>query len=173
MDHCTILNILLDNLEQLDLKHKSALREDKIFTLYQRVIPIASAELDDNGAYISKGNAKRFYQYSITHTSHSENGAFFANIKASKGYKKDYVPNEEVYRLTTYYRMKKAKSHFQGPLSQLKQSKNEDRSLSIWSCISGQVDPKSLSCSVMVMPWNLWCQLSGKTPYFVRQLTST
>ncbi|CAH3031641.1 unnamed protein product [Pocillopora meandrina] len=88
MDHCTILNILLDNLEQLDLKHKSALREDKIFTLYQRVIPIASAELDDNRAYISKGNAKRFYQYSITHTGHSENGAFFANIKASKATKR-------------------------------------------------------------------------------------
>lgn len=63
MDHCTILNILLDNPEELDLKHKpSAIREDKIFTLDQRVIPIASTEADDNGAYISKGNAKRYYQ---------------------------------------------------------------------------------------------------------------
>lgn len=55
MDHFTILNIVLDNPEELDLNHKpSAIREDKIFTLDQRVIPIASAEADDNGAYISK-----------------------------------------------------------------------------------------------------------------------
>lgn len=47
MDHCTILNILLENPEELDLKHKpSAIREDKIFTLDQRVIPIASAVQD-------------------------------------------------------------------------------------------------------------------------------
>ena len=103
MDHCTILNILLDNPEELDLKHKpSAIREDKIFTLDQRVIPIASAEADDNGAYISKGNTKRYYQYSSTsgsRTVHLENGVFFANRKAAKVYKKDYVTTEEVYEL--------------------------------------------------------------------------
>ena len=116
MDHCTILNILLDNPEDLDLKHKpSAIREDKIFTLDQRVIPIASAEADDNGAYISKGNAKRYYQYSSTsgsRTVHSENGVFFANRKLSKGYKKDYVPTEEVYELTRHYKTNKANPSF-------------------------------------------------------------
>ena len=116
MDHCTILNILLDNPEELDLKHKpSAIREDKIFTLNQRVIPTASAEADDNGAYISKGNAKRYYQYSSTsgsRTVHLENGVFFANTKAAKGYKKDYVPTEEVYELTRYYKTNKANPSF-------------------------------------------------------------
>lgn len=116
MDHCTILNILLDNPEELDLKHKpSAIREDKIFTLDQRVIPIASAEENDNGAYISKGNAKRYYQYSSTswsRTVHLENGVFFDNRKAAKGYKKDYVPTEEVYELTRYYKTNKANPSF-------------------------------------------------------------
>ena len=116
MDRCTILNILLDNPEELDLKHKpSAIREDKIFTLDQRVIPIASAEADDNRTHISKGNAKRFYQYSTTsgsRTVHSENGVFFANRKSSKGYKKDYVLQEEVSELTRYYKTNKANPSF-------------------------------------------------------------
>ena len=34
-----------------------------MFTLDMREIPISSAEADDNGAYISKGNAKRLFQY--------------------------------------------------------------------------------------------------------------
>lgn len=116
MDHFTTLNILLENPEELDLKHKpSAIREDKIFTLDHRVIPIASAEADDNGAYLSKGNAKRFYQYSSasgSRTVHSENGVFFANVKASKGYRKEYVPKEEVYELARHYKTNKANPSF-------------------------------------------------------------
>ena len=79
------------------------------------MIPIASAEADDNGAYISKGNAKHYYQYSSTsgsRTVHLENGVFFANRKAAKGYKKDYVPTEEVYELTRYYKTNKANPSF-------------------------------------------------------------
>lgn len=115
MDRCTILNILLDIPEELDLKHKPpAIGEDNIFTLDQRVIPIASAEADDNRTHISKGNAKR-YQYSITSWSRAvylENGVFFAEWKAWKGYKKDYVLQEEVSELTRYYKTNKANPSF-------------------------------------------------------------
>ena len=45
-----ILNILLNNPEELNLKGKpSAIRENKIFTLDQRKISISSAQCDDNG----------------------------------------------------------------------------------------------------------------------------
>ena len=149
MDHCTILNILLDNPEELDLKHKpSAIREDKIFTLDQRVIPIASAEADDNGAYISKGNAKHYYQYSSTsgsRTVHLENGVFFANRKAAKATKR-------IMFRRRFTKRTKPTRHFQGLLSQSKQSMNESQNLGGWSCISGQVELKSLSCSAMVTP---------------------
>ena len=61
-DHETILNILLQNPEELNLKEKpSGIRENKMFTLDMREIPISSAEADDNGAYISKGSAKRLF----------------------------------------------------------------------------------------------------------------
>lgn len=118
MDHCTILSILLENPEDLDLKHKpSAIREDKLFTLDSRQIPIASAEADDNGAYISKGNAKRFYHYSKSNgsrTVHMENGSYYANVKASttKGYRKKFVPKEEVYQMTRFYKTSKANPSF-------------------------------------------------------------
>ncbi|KAK2549383.1 hypothetical protein P5673_030208 [Acropora cervicornis] len=68
---------------------------------------IASAEGDNNGEYISKGNANRLYQYSSTsgsRTVHSENRVFFANVKASKEYRKEYVPKEEVSELARHYK---------------------------------------------------------------------
>ena len=64
----------------------SAIREDKIFTLDRREIPIPSAEADDNGAYISKGSAKRLFQYNDegSRTVHkNENEAFYANTKTA------------------------------------------------------------------------------------------
>jgi hypothetical protein len=58
-----------------------------------REVSISSAESDDNGAYISKGNAKRFFQYNAdgSRTVHQENGTFYANVKTSKGYRRDYT----------------------------------------------------------------------------------
>ncbi|RMX57773.1 hypothetical protein pdam_00006752 [Pocillopora damicornis] len=82
-DHETILNTLLQNPIELNLKEKpSAIRENKLFTLDMREIPISSVEAEDNGAYISKGNAKRLFQYNSkgSRTVHkNENGAFYAN----------------------------------------------------------------------------------------------
>lgn len=59
-DYQTIMNILLQNPEELDLKHKpSAIRDHNMFTLDRRTVSIESAKADDNGAYISKGKAKK------------------------------------------------------------------------------------------------------------------
>ncbi|KAK3751279.1 hypothetical protein QZH41_002728 [Actinostola sp. cb2023] len=60
---------------------------------------------------------KRYYQYSSSNkprTIHTENGSFYANVKASsaKGYRKDFVPKEEVYELTRYYKTNKANPSF-------------------------------------------------------------
>lgn len=89
-DHLTILNILLQNPEELLLKHKpSAIRENKIFTLDMREIPISSAEADDNGAYISKGSAKQWYTYNesgSTTVHKTENGAWYLKVKEAKMY---------------------------------------------------------------------------------------
>lgn len=61
-DHQTILNTLLDNPEEFNLKHKpSGIRDDQMFTLDMREVSIASAKADDNGVYISKGKAKKFF----------------------------------------------------------------------------------------------------------------
>ena len=82
-DHLTILNILLQNPEEFQLKQKPSaireIRENKIFTLDMREIPVSSAEADDNGAYISKGSATR------SRTAHkSENGTWYVNVRKAK-----------------------------------------------------------------------------------------
>ena len=123
-DHETILNILLQNPEELNLKEKpSGIRENKMFTLDMREIPISSAEADDNGAYLSKGSAKRLFQYNSegSRTVHkNENGVFYANVKTSKGYKKEYIPESEVYELTRYYRTSKFNPEFSRTIATVK-----------------------------------------------------
>ena len=51
-DHQSLINILLQHPEDFNLKQKpSGIRENKMFTLDMREIPISSAKADDNGAY--------------------------------------------------------------------------------------------------------------------------
>ena len=123
-DHETILNTLLQNPIELNLKEKpSAIRENKLFTLDMREIPISSVEAEDNGAYISKGNAKRLFQYNSkgSRTVHkNENGAFYANVKTSKGYRKEYIPESEVYELTRYYKTSKFNPEFSRTIATVK-----------------------------------------------------
>ena len=68
----------------MNLKTKpSAIRENKIFTSDMCEISIQSAKADDNGAYISKGSAKKFYAYNDewSRTAHkNENGAWYVNM---------------------------------------------------------------------------------------------
>jgi len=131
--HLTILNILLQNPEELDLKHKpSAIRENKIFTLDKREIPISSAEADDNGAFISKGSAKQYYTYGLSSstTAHkSENGAWYVNVKVSKGYKRKYVSERNVYELTRLYCTSKNNPDFSRTIAFVREcNKNEPNS---------------------------------------------
>lgn len=57
VDHQSLINILLQNPEDFNLKQKpSGIRENKMFTLDMREIPMSSAKTDDNGAYIYKGS---------------------------------------------------------------------------------------------------------------------
>lgn len=110
-DYQTIMNILLQNPEELDLKHKpSAIRDDNMFTLDRRTVSIESAKADDNGAYISKGKAKKTYWYSEdgAGTAHkNENGVWYVNERWHKGYKHKYVPEHEVYEMSRQYHSSK------------------------------------------------------------------
>lgn len=110
-DYQTIMNILLQNPEELDLKHKpSAIRDDNMFTLDRRTVSIESAKADDNGAYISKGKAKKTYWYSEdgARTAHkNENGVWYVNERWHKGYKHKYVPEHEVYEMSRQYHSSK------------------------------------------------------------------
>ena len=124
LDHQTILNILLQNPEEMNLKIKPAgKRENKVFTLDMREIPIKSAQADDNGAYISKGTVKKFFAYNDegSRTAHkNENGAWYVNIKSSKAYNKVYVPENEIYELSRQYHMSKNNPYFSRTVATVK-----------------------------------------------------
>ena len=94
-DYQTIMNILLQYPEELDLEHKpSAIRDDNMFTLDRRTVSIESAKADDNGAYVSKGKATKTYWYSEdgARTAHkNENGVWYVNERWHKGYKLKFL----------------------------------------------------------------------------------
>lgn len=80
-----------------------------------REIPIASAEADDNGSYLSRGSVKQHYTYTENGsvTAHrSTNGAWYVNVKRSKEYQKEYVDTSHVYELTRMYRTSKHNPDF-------------------------------------------------------------
>ena len=110
-DYQTIMDILLQNPEELHLKHKpSAIRDDNMFTLDRRTVSIESAKADDNGAYISKGKAKKTYWYSEDGAGtapKNENGVWYVNERWHKGYKHKYVPEHEVYEMSRQYHSSK------------------------------------------------------------------
>ena len=59
-----IHSVILNNSDDFDLKFKSsAIRQNKLFTLYSRQVPMLSACKDDNSAYVSKRCAKNYYAY--------------------------------------------------------------------------------------------------------------
>ena len=106
-NHLTILNILLQNPEELDLKHKpSGIRENKMFTLDARSVSINSAKADDNGSYISKAKPKQTYWYGEdgARTAHkNENYVWYVNERCGSSYKRKNVPEVEVYELSRQY----------------------------------------------------------------------
>ena len=123
-DHQSILNILLQNPEDFNLKQKpSGIRENKMFTLDMREIPISSAKADDNGSYISKSTVAKFYMYNAegSRTSHKDqNGVWYVNIRDSKGYKRQYVPEDEIYELRREYHTSKHNPNFSRSITTVK-----------------------------------------------------
>ena len=59
-----ILNILLKNPKEFELLTKpSAIRENKLFTVNSNNMSLESVKRDDNGSYLSKGTAEKFYYW--------------------------------------------------------------------------------------------------------------
>lgn len=123
-DHQSLINILLQNPEDFNLKQKpSGIRENKMFTLDMREIPISSAKADDNGAYISKCSVTKFYVYNEegSRTSHKDgNGVWYVNIRDSKGYRKEIVPANEIYEFKREYHTSKSNPKFSRAITTIK-----------------------------------------------------
>ena len=95
----------------MDLKRKpSDIRENKLFSLDMREIPISSPEADDNGAYVFNGSVKQYYTYNASGSStahRGENSTWYVKVKDGKSYKRQYVNQNEVYELTRMYKHSK------------------------------------------------------------------
>ena len=76
-----------------------------------------TAKSDDNGAYIYKGNATRFYFYSkeigchLVHHDVSDD-SYFYNVRDGNDYRETFVPKENVYQLTRNHRESKNNPDF-------------------------------------------------------------
>ena len=128
LDHQTILNILLQNSKEMNLKTKpSAIRENKVFTLDMR--EISMQRLTTMGLIFQKGSAKKFYAYNDewSRTAHkNENGPWYVNMKSSKGYNKVYVPEHEIYEVTRHYYTRKNNLGFSCTIATVKAQVEND-----------------------------------------------
>ena len=122
-DHQSWINIL-QNPQDFNVKQKpSGIRENKMFTLDMREIPISSAKADYNGAYISKGSVTKFYMYNEegSCTSHKDgNGVWYVNVRDSKNYRKEIVPANEIYELKREYHTSKSNPKFSWAITTIK-----------------------------------------------------
>ena len=129
-DHFTILNILLEHPEELNLKHKpSAIRENQMFTLDAREIPIDSAKADDNGAYNNNGSVTKFYRYTEegSRTAHKkENNVWYINVRNSRSYSKVLVSEKEIYQLKREYCISKNNPRFSRTIVTVKSIKEKE-----------------------------------------------
>eukprot|EP00795_Rhopilema_esculentum_P007892 gene7892-13777_t len=110
-----ILNILLENPEEMNLgKKTTAVRENKAFTLDAREISIASAECDDNGAYIAKGSAQKqcFYGNDMCKVAHQRDGEWYVKSKKGKAYIDVQVNAESIFDLNRIYHFRKSNPTF-------------------------------------------------------------
>ena len=113
-NHQSLINILPQNPEDFNLKQKpSGIRENKMFTLDMREIPLSSAKADDNGAYISKGTKFYMYNEEGSRTSHKDgNDVWYVNIRDSNCDRKEIVPANEIYELKREYHTSKSNPKF-------------------------------------------------------------
>ena len=62
----TILNILLKNPQDFELNSKpSGILNNRVFTVDENVVSVESARAGHNGAYICKGNPKKYYHWDL------------------------------------------------------------------------------------------------------------
>ena len=111
-----ILNILLKNPKEFELLTKpSAIRENKLFTVNSNNISLESVKCDDNGSYLSKGTAKKFY-YWESDKEEPPRSAHFDKINQtwlikqrtrSNCYEDVQVEQEKVYAVRRTYRQNK------------------------------------------------------------------
>ena len=98
--------------EDFNLKQKpSRIRENKTFTLDMSEIPVSSAKADDN---FQKHCYKVLYvqRRRLTYIPKDQNGVWYVNIRDSKDYKRQYVPEDEIYELRREYHTSKHNPNF-------------------------------------------------------------
>ena len=74
-----------------------------------------SASADDNGAYLSKGTAKKYFVFNenMCRTAHLGNNCdWYVRAKEWKGYVKEFVSKKDIVELTRYYRVSKHSKSF-------------------------------------------------------------
>ena len=106
-DSATLLNVILCNPEELEMKQKPVgIRKNFFCTLDRENISVSSAKADDNGAYVRRGNFKSLIHVTIDATQKvimntrtcrkDDTGALYVNERVGSGYKRAYVENEDV-----------------------------------------------------------------------------
>eukprot|EP00794_Sanderia_malayensis_P005835 gene5835-6532_t len=129
-----ILSILLNNPEELELQHRpSGIRRNLVFTLNKRVVSIASAKSDDNGAYLTKATARKQYYYNNDvnvlecKTVHqNSNGSYYHNVREARGYKAQFVPKNNVYEVVRCYRQNKSNPAFSQTIATARKMTEEE-----------------------------------------------
>ena len=93
----------------------SAIRKDRYFTLDSRKISIESASADDNGAYMSKGAAKKYFVFNENMCRTVDLGNkcdWYVRAKEGKDYVKEFASKKETVKLTILYRVSKQNKLF-------------------------------------------------------------
>ena len=108
-----ILNILFKGPEDFEYQGKpSGIRENKLFTLNATKISIKSAIADDNGTYLYKGTASKFYYWleddDAPRSVHSnEDDSWFITKRNGNAYDKASVDKKHIYVVKRTYRQNK------------------------------------------------------------------
>ena len=124
-----ILNTLLKNLKEFELLTKpSAIRENKLFTINSNNVSLESVKCDDNGSYLSKGTATKFYYWESdkeeppcsTHFNRISQTWLIKQSTRSNYYENIQVEQEKVCEIRRAYRQNKNNPQLTQYLSTIK-----------------------------------------------------
>ena len=125
----TILNVLLKNPQDLELKSKpSGIRDNRVFTLDKNIVPVESAKADDNESYIYTGNPKKFYHWDLQNAPRCCHHDKLKNCwvvkerdpTRSSNFVDIVVDESQVYEIKRSYRQNKYNSWLTNIISQVK-----------------------------------------------------